>query len=333
MTDHTLKEQWAFDLSIRIEKLRRQQLIVCAKHKSTPGAPGPEREHIAQAVTDFLAEAERAIEPRRTWFHGRSPLDHWRGLSVVRAYENVHAAETFLVDLYDEEQLQTLVPSVVARAEAVLDPKDPLREHLDSLRKEHLNVDACRPRITQTMRAAFQAEDQIYLRIRTFRNLVVKCTVLLVAMMAVTVWLVATHPRSMPLCFIPDGPMICPSGAGQPSPDDIMIVAGLGLLGSAAAAAFSIRNIQGIPTPYEVPVALAFFKLPLGAFTAVTGLLLLGAGFVPGFSELDSQRQILAYALAFGYAQQVVSRLIDERARTIVGRLPTAQPAPTKPAE
>jgi hypothetical protein len=75
------------------------------------------------------------------------------------------------------------------------------------------------------------------------------------------------------------------------------------------------------------------FKLPLGAFTAVTGLLLLGADFVPGFSELDSQRQILAYALAFGYAQQVVSRLIDDRARTIVGRLPVAQPAGPKQPE
>jgi hypothetical protein len=333
LTDKTLKEQWALDLSIRIKKLRHQQLIACAKHKSTPGAHGPAREHTAQAVTDFLANAEEAIKPRRAWFHGRSPLDHWRGLSVVRAYENVHAAEIFLVDLYDKEQLGNLVPSVVKRAEAVLDQEDPLREHLDSLRKEPLDVDACRPRITQTMRAAFQAEDQIYLRLRTFRNLVVKSTVLLVAAVAVMVWLVATHPRSMPLCFVPNQSMICPSGAGQPSPDDIMIVAGLGLLGSAAAAAFSIRTIQGIPTPYEVPAALAFFKLPLGAFTAVTGLLLLGAGFVPGFSELDSQRQILAYALAFGYAQQLVSRLIDERARAIVGRLPIAQPALTKPAD
>lgn len=333
MTNDTLNEQWALDLSIRIAKLRRQQLIACARREHKWRPPGPAREHVVLAVDHFLWEAEEAIKARRTWFHGRSPLDHWRGISVVRAYENVHAAETFLVDLYDEEQLRTLVPSVVARAEAVLDPEDPRREYLDSLREKKLDVNACRSRIAQAMRAGFQAEDQIYLRIRTFRNLVVKCTGLLFALMVIVVWLVAAHPKSMPLCFTPSGGTICPSGAGQASPDDIMIVAGLGLLGSAVAAAFSIRTIQGIPTPYEVPVALAFFKLPLGAFTAVTGLLLLGAGFVPGFSELDSQRQILAYALAFGYAQQVVSRLIDERAGAIVGRLPIAQPAMTKPDE
>jgi hypothetical protein len=50
---------------------------------------------------------------------------------------------------------------------------------------------------------------------------------------------------------------------------------------------------------------------------------LLGGRFVPGLSELDSQRQILAYALVFGYAQQLLSRLIDNRAHTILNSLPS----------
>jgi hypothetical protein len=333
MTNHALKEQWAHDLSVRIDWLRHEKLIACAEQD---GAPSPAREQTAEAVTSFLREADDAIKLRPRWPHGRSPLDRWRGLSVVKAYESVHAAETFLVDLLSLDQVRGLVPSVVARAQATLDPDDPRREHVDSLTPENLDEKACRPRIKQAMRAGFEAEDQIYLRIRTFRNLVVKCTVLLILFMGIMVWLIATHPRSMPLCFAPGTTaaapadtalQICPSGNHKlPSSDDIMIVAGLGLLGSAAAAAFSIRGIQGIPTPYDIPVALAIFKLPLGAFTAVTGLLLLGGNFVPGLSELDSQRQILAYALTFGYAQQLVSRLVDERARTIVSRLPVAQP-------
>jgi hypothetical protein len=39
---------------------------------------------------------------------------------------------------------------------------------------------------------------------------------------------------------------------------------------------------------------------------------------VPGLSGLETQRQILAYALVLGYAQQVATRLIDERAQRIV---------------
>jgi len=40
--------------------------------------------------------------------------------------------------------------------------------------------------------------------------------------------------------------------------------------------------------------------------------------FVPGLSELDSQGQILAYAIILGVAQLVVTRFIDQRARNIL---------------
>jgi len=331
-----LQEQWALDLNVRIQVLYRLKLIACAEGPASKHATAADGE-AAKAVEHFLQAAGEAITPRSKWVRGRSPLDHWRGISVVTAYENVHAAETFLVDLLTDDQIRVLMPSVVARAQATLDADDPRRQDVDALNGTAHDNKICKPHFKQAMRAGFQAEDQTYLRIRTFRNLVLKCTALLFVFMAVVVWLVATHPESMPLCFTPGAdavaspaPSICPSGDNrQPSPEDIMIVAGLGLLGSAAAAAFSIRGVQGIPTPYDIAVALAVFKLPLGAFTAVTGLLLLGGNFVPGLSELDSQRQILAYALTLGYAQQLVSRLIDTRARMIVSHLPTAQ----RPAE
>jgi hypothetical protein len=344
MTNDVLQEQWARDLSVRIDVLRHEKAIACVDRRRHPRRDRPARDLAAKTVEHFLSEAETAIKPRPRWPHGRLPLDHWRGNTVVKAYENVHAAQTFLVDLLTDDQIRILLPSVVARAQATLDPEDPRRKDMSSLQQWQNGKKVCRIRFLQAMRAGFQAEDQIYLRIRTFRNLVVKCTVLLFVLTAVMVWLVAAHPRSMPLCFAPgtdaetvaaeSAPRTCPSGNHkQPSSDDIMIVAGLGLLGSAAAAAFSIRGIQGIPTPYDIPVALAVFKLPLGAFTAVTGLLLLGGNFVPGLSELDSQRQILAYALAFGYAQQLVSRLIDDRARMIVSRLPAFTPTAAAPPE
>lgn len=339
MTNQSLHEQWALDLSVRIDTLRNQHLVACAE-RGGETATRPALTCAAEAVTHFLDEAENAIRPRRMWLNGRSPLDHWRGISVVRAYENVHAAETFLLDLLAPDQIKALIPSVLARADATLARKDPRREYVDRLKKDDPDT-VCLARIKQAMRAGFQAEDQIYLRIRTFRNLVLKCTLLLVALMATMITLVATHPESMPLCFGPGNtaasaadtpPTTCPAGEHRsPSPEDIMIVAGLGLLGSAAAAAFSIRGIQGFSTPYDVPVALAVFKLPLGAFTAVTGLLLLGGGFVPGLSELDTQRQILAYALTLGYAQQLASRLVDNQARSIVDKLPIAKPTESVP--
>lgn len=329
MTERVLSEQWALDLAVRIDVLQHRREIALASAPDSAAVAGDALKQTSDAVEQLLRQARAVItrDSSRWWRRGRSPIDHWRGVSVVPAFEKVHAAEIFLMDLLGDDEIRALAPEVVHRGQSMLDADDPRRRAVDEVGREHTRpID--RTRFKQAVRAGFQAEDQIFLRVRTFRNLVIKSTVLLFVLMVVMIWLVAAHPGSMPLCFTPDGSaLVCPSGNGRPIAEDVMIVAGLGLLGSAAAAAFSIRGVQGIPTPYDIPVVLAFFKLPLGAFTAVTGLLLLGANFVPGLSALDSQRQILAYALTFGYAQQLVSRLVDAHARSIVSRLPSFRQA------
>jgi hypothetical protein len=148
----------------------------------------------------------------------------------------------------------------------------------------------------------------------------------------------------MPLCFdreVATGvePLVttvtgknCPTSSGAgPAGSDILVVATLGALGGALAATLSIRNLRGTSTPYDVPVALAFLKVPLGALTAILALVAIQGDFVPGLSILDSQGQILAYALVFGFAQQAFSRLLDQRAQNLLEGLPggtSTEPAP-----
>ena len=48
------------------------------------------------------------------------------------------------------------------------------------------------------------------------------------------------------------------------------------------------------------------------------GLVLMAGGFVPGLSALDSSAQILAWALVFGFSQQLLTRLVDQRANTLL---------------
>ena len=59
-------------------------------------------------------------------------------------------------------------------------------------------------------------------------------------------------------------------------------------------------------------------KLPAGAITAVVGIILMRGGFVPGLTALDNSAQIVAWAVVFGYAQQLVTGLIDERAHGVL---------------
>jgi len=93
----------------------------------------------------------------------------------------------------------------------------------------------------------------------------------------------------------------------------------IGMIAAALAAATSLRRTRVRPALYSVPVALAALKLPCGALTALVGLLLIQGDFVPGFNSLDSSAQILAWAIVFGYAQQLFTRLVDERAYVVLG--------------
>ena len=97
----------------------------------------------------------------------------------------------------------------------------------------------------------------------------------------------------------------------------------MGLLGGALSATFGIQKLRGTSTLYAIPVALSSTEPPARALTAIVGLVLVHGEFVPGLSELDSQGQILAYAVVLGVAQHLFTRFVDRRAETVLNSLPS----------
>ena len=71
-------------------------------------------------------------------------------------------------------------------------------------------------------------------------------------------------------------------------------------------------------------------KLPSGALTAILGLLLMSGEFVPGLSALDTPGQILAWAVIFGYAQQLFTQFVDQRAQGLLDQV-SSQDSPRSP--
>jgi hypothetical protein len=181
---------------------------------------------------------------------------------------------------------------------------------------------------------SYEQLDLEHAQLRSFRNIVLTSACFLVLLLSLAVVFVYYNPTFMPFCFpgdlTPDAPTApqtthCPTTSGPqaaPTGNDILVVALLGALGGTTAATLSIRNLRGTSTPYDVPVALAFLKVPLGVLAAILGLVAVQGDFVPGLSRLDSQGQILAYALIFGFAQQALSRLLDKRAQDLLEGLP-----------
>ena len=63
-----------------------------------------------------------------------------------------------------------------------------------------------------------------------------------------------------------------------------MLVEFIGMCAAAVAGAISLRHIQGTATPYMVPMVLMLLRLPLGALSALLGIILIRGEFVPGLT-------------------------------------------------
>ena len=204
-------------------------------------------------------------------------------------------------------------------------------------------VSAERDAIVAATRAASSAALREQVRLRSFR-LVLAITTLAMTLLALGVALTGfVKPTLIPLCFAPEeagqAQVVCPTaqseafptdrstGATQDiddytlrtvTPWDLTVVLLVGLTAAAVAAATAIRGIRGSSERHGIPVAMALLKLPTGAITAFLGLLLMRGEFVPGLSALDTSAQILAWAIIFGYAQQLFTRLIDKQGHTVL---------------
>ena len=238
-----------------------------------------------------------------------------------------------MVDVYADEEIAAEIPAALARSQQALHARDPRRLPSEALTRMALGqqraflrraIEDCVRRDGPPARAAAQLPQHH----PDARRCASPCW------SALTILIVRANPTYMPLCFPANGDgtegsaLNCPTGTDVTANrgSDIVVVALLGLLGGALAAAVSIRNLRGTSTPYDVPVALALLKVPLGAFTAILGLVALQGSFVPGLSALDSQQQILAYALVLGYAQQVFTYSLDRKAQTLLDGLPAKDP-------
>jgi hypothetical protein len=302
------------------------------------------------------------------------------GAAVERANSHLDAVETDLLRLAPDPYLRSALPGLVAHVRAHLPAHDPRRQRVEEVAwavsrrpaEEELSK-LERGQVLGAVRAASLEARLEIRRVRSFRNILVVSALALSLGVAGVTLLGVLKKDVIPLCFAPDErTIVCPTatervkgatGGGEietadaaaaqaravdtqmrdtASAWDIPIVEIVGLLAAALAAAFAVRSIEGTSTPYDLPVAVALLKLPAGALTAVLGLLLMRGGFIPGLSALDSSAQIIAWAIVFGYSQQLLTHFVDEQAKTVLGRVGGAEnpqlgtpmgppPAPTEP--
>jgi hypothetical protein len=168
---------------------------------------------------------------------------------------------------------------------------------------------------------SYATTDAQYARLRSFRNILSGVSVAVLCFAIGLAALGAIWPDTLQVCFgtMPD--RACPTG-DSPTARDALVIEILGASGGALGAVLAVSRVQGTSTPYSVPLALAMLKLPLGALTAILGLVLIHGEFIPGLTALDTSGQILAYAIALGVAQHAVTSTVDRRGQELLARIP-----------
>jgi hypothetical protein len=253
------------------------------------------------------------------------------GAPIERVASNLDAVECDLLRLASPDYVREQMPSVLAHVRRHLRPGDPRRIDVEALAK--LEAKDWKPSFAETVIGAVHAASSKARRetrqVRSFRNTLWFATALLAVAAGGMAVLGILEPNVMQLCFTPDTGPACPVGHAANS-WDVPIVEILGLVAATVAAAISLRNVQGTTTPYSLPVALALLKLPLGALTALLGILLMRGAFVPGLSNLDSSAQILSWAVVFGYSQQLLTQFVDKQAHTVLDNVRAGGTAPAE---
>lgn len=294
----------------------------------------------AAAMLTSACEATTCRRRRiRTW---------WSGVWIERAWRCVHEAEALLAPLHPLRRMRVGYPDLFESARHVLRPSDPRRAAIESWFSPAALEKAAdgdeKARYLAALRWVNSESDKAHARVRSFRNVVI-ATTMAMTLVAIGLILVGAFARgALPVCVEPsegdptvvaDQPTeerICPTGGSRPSAGDVPLVAFVGVVGAALAAALAIRKIRGTNTPYSIPLAMAGLKLPTGAVTALAGLLLIQGKFVPGLSRLDDPAQVLSYSIILGFGQEAFTRLVDRQGQQILESAPGRDRLASPPA-
>ncbi|WP_214415557.1 hypothetical protein [Sphaerisporangium fuscum] len=320
--------------------------------------PGVWRVHINSRAEEIQADAERCVmirqgEPGLQALHtaiGRHLLlaaeyarerQGWRrwltGQAIEGAWSNLYGATILLYGLLPAGELNARAPEVLATGRAYL-PADDARISVLAARIAAGDIgEQDRSLLQSVLRAGYNAASIESGRVRSFRNMLLGGVAVLTLIVAGLVTVGAIWPSAIPMCgsgtllasFGMRDNQVCPTGAGHPTHGDVPLVALIGMLGAALATAASLSTRSELSTRYSLAVAQNLLKAPAGVATAIVGLLILNSGFVPGFGGLSSQTSILVWAMVFGYAQQVVTRFVDQRADNLLHAASPSSPANT----
>jgi|GEM_PF-1825985 len=174
-----------------------------------------------------------------------------------------------------------------------------------------------RQRLSFALSAAYAAADREHQQLRLLRDRLVRVAEFTWVALGLVVLAGTLVPTLFPLCSGGDGAQVCPSGGDVPSAGDTATVVFLGMIGAGLTAVIAVSRARPSMSPYRLMPALSMLRIPLGGIVAVLGIVVMQSEVIPGFQGVLDVEQIAVYAIVFGFSQEAVTRLLENRVRAL----------------
>ena len=298
---------WQAEIASRVDELRgRLKVVEGAKNETRLG----ERAAIHEAVATSLNTAEAAASGGLAWSRLKA---WWTGSAITRAWEAVHNAELALVNIERKKDVRARLAYLLAWIRLAIEEKERRELHETGLEAQIADKSKFdRVQVRRALIDVIAANGNRYANLRVFRNVLIFATGLMAALVAIAAAWHALNPGFLTLC--PEGAKTC---LGAPQKTEVALVALLGVLGGTLSLALGLTETDVAPSRYDPKRWQAFLKPVTGAVTAVLGIMFVQAGFLVPIGGTKNYA-LLAYAVLFGFSQQLFTRYVDRKAEVLM---------------
>jgi len=242
---------------------------------------------------------------------GRTISSWWTGYEVEEAWSALHAAQEALVAVQDEATLRTQLSDLEAGIDSNLasDPRTkPFKDSLAAIRRKSTITTADRETIRGIRMVVNATSDAAHRDVRSFRNAITVIGAVL-GLVALGIASIAATDRHLQGVFDVQN-----MSSGRWMGFELLLI---GALAGLTGLLLSLKKFSDFQSSYSLTLAQAFVKGAAGAAAALLGILLVQSGLINSLSTTD-RLWLYGYAVLFGSSQQLVTRLADQKATTVL---------------
>ena len=294
----------------------------------------------AEAAKALALATERLGEAKQARDHHHGFAEYWTGAAQEETWRAVHEADVVLTYAREADAIRAELPGLKQRVrlrvadglyrEDLLERVKPVEGSLNDQAKTARETssgapppgpggstgasivltDADRAAVAHVKQEVYDIADEGFESQRTFRNLI---WIMTLAAAAVAAALAILGLFDDTITYRLD---VYPHDGQWMWPETIWPIELIGALAGFIVAITSLRKLSG-RGPYGLRSAQAALKVPMGALTALVGMLLLQSGALE-IGPLESKAAFIGWVLVFGAAQELVTRLVDQKAASVV---------------